>query len=90
MTGYVALTFVCSSSCLGYFCTNTTVVPEICPTGYICPEGTRFAFQFSCPEGTFNNDTGGWIHRDTEGEGAKKRERERAREREKERERDID
>ena len=42
----------------GWYCINETVNPTICPMGYYCPEGTKFAEEFPCPEGTFNNDTG--------------------------------
>ena len=42
----------------GYFCLVETVDPEICPSGYYCPEGTEFAAQFPCPAGTYNNNTG--------------------------------
>ena len=26
----------------------------ICPRGYYCPEGTKFATEYGCPNGTFN------------------------------------
>eukprot|EP01012_Entosiphon_sulcatum_P020572 TRINITY_DN2549_c0_g1_i18.p1 TRINITY_DN2549_c0_g1~~TRINITY_DN2549_c0_g1_i18.p1 ORF type:complete len:7257 (+),score=712.60 TRINITY_DN2549_c0_g1_i18:702-21773(+) len=32
-------------------------IPRPCPTGYYCPNATRFATQFPCPTSTFNNRT---------------------------------
>ena len=45
----------------GYFCLVETITPEICPSGYYCPEGTEFAAQYPCPSGTYNNNTGMYI-----------------------------
>ena len=40
---------------LGKYCNGTTVKPSECPPGSYCPLGTRFATQYLCPAGTFNN-----------------------------------
>lgn len=51
----------------GYFCDGSSItsVPVfalegggLCPKGFYCPSGTRHAFEFPCPRGTFNNQTG--------------------------------
>ena len=31
---------------------------DLCPPGYYCPTGTKFAEEFACPNGTFNPDYG--------------------------------
>lgn len=55
-----------SKSCLtceeGYYCDNThNAVYELigfeCPTGHYCPRGTKFATEFPCLTGTWNNMT---------------------------------
>lgn len=47
----------------GFYCndTNGPVIlygQYICIEGHYCPVGTRYAEQFKCPPGTFNNRTG--------------------------------
>ena len=50
--------------CVGRYVCNATFGPvvnytqNICPSGFYCPEGTEFDYQFPCPIGTFNNLTG--------------------------------
>ena len=46
----------------GYFCnrnngpiTDYTLHP--CPNGFYCPNGTRFATEYGCPNGTYGNGT---------------------------------
>ena len=34
------------------------VSPVECPAGYFCVNGTEYAMQFPCPNGTFSNETG--------------------------------
>ena len=34
------------------------VIPEICPPGSYCPEGTGSKKQYLCPKGTFSNESG--------------------------------
>ena len=55
----------CTECPPGYYCDannfcpdSNYTTPELCPVGHFCPEGTRFATQFPCPKGTFNNRTG--------------------------------
>ena len=49
----------------GYYC-DTTQSPVVyynnteCPAGYYCPNGTQYANQFACPNGTYNPITGRW------------------------------
>ena len=50
---------VCSE---GYFCDRangpiTDVTSNPCPNGYFCPNGTRFATEYGCPNGTYGNGT---------------------------------
>jgi len=35
-------------------------IPELCPSGSYCPEGTAAHNQYLCPGGTFSNATGLW------------------------------
>ena len=52
----------CKTCPSGYFC-NSVAAPvssfenSPCPLGHYCLEGTRFADEFTCPIGTFNNRT---------------------------------
>ncbi|RUS80256.1 hypothetical protein EGW08_011985, partial [Elysia chlorotica] len=54
----------CDPCPAGYFCDNTMSIvlldnsTTVCPMGSYCPQGTRFANEFLCPIGTFNNITG--------------------------------
>ncbi len=47
----------------GYYC-DASAAPLVsfnnfvCPGGHYCPNGTKYANQFKCPRGTFNNNTG--------------------------------
>ena len=56
--------YECKACPAGYFCDNTMDIvvldntTTVCPMGYFCPEGTRYANEFACPIGTFNNLTG--------------------------------
>lgn len=53
----------CKQCPKGFYC-NATQSPVvnynryICPQGYYCPSGTKFAEQYACEIGTFNNLTG--------------------------------
>jgi hypothetical protein len=53
----------CKTCPAGYFCDNTLGIvvldndTTVCPHGHFCPPGTRFATEFPCPIGTFNNRT---------------------------------
>ena len=38
----------------GYYCVG---MPQLCPPGYYCPEGTGLVWE-SCPPGTFSQDVG--------------------------------
>ena len=42
---------------LDNFTTANYTQPAICPAGAYCPNGTAFATQFLCPNGTFSNRT---------------------------------
>ena len=42
----------------GKYCSGSTVTPGDCSEGHYCPNGTRFATEFKCPPGSFNNVTG--------------------------------
>lgn len=33
-------------------------VPSACPPGSYCPQGTKEAMEYLCPEGTYSNKTG--------------------------------
>jgi len=54
--------YQCKECQKGYYC-NDTHGPVInyanypCPEGHYCPVKTRYATQYRCPPGTFNNDT---------------------------------
>ena len=53
----------CKECVEGYYCNSTNGPVEnhilnICPQGYYCPNGTKFAEEYPCPIGTFNNITG--------------------------------
>lgn len=39
-----------------YYCLSA-IYPELCPSGFYCPEGTGLVWQ-SCPTGTFSNAVG--------------------------------
>lgn len=55
----------CKACLAGYYCAlaspcpgvNSTS-PQLCPPGYYCPNGTRFATEYPCPIGTYNNQSG--------------------------------
>lgn len=48
-----------SSICLARFnMTMGVLVPAVCLPGYYCPNGTEFAHQYPCPQGTYSNETG--------------------------------
>ena len=50
----------CQPCCVGYYCDgNSSVCDKPCPPGYYCPEGTKYARQFPCPRGYFNNKSRG-------------------------------
>ncbi|XP_077985306.1 uncharacterized protein LOC144439946 [Glandiceps talaboti] len=53
----------CETCPSGKYCVNMTVTPIDCPAGHYCPDGTEYADQYPCPEGTYNNATG--QHNDT-------------------------
>ena len=38
-------------------CSNPVQSPVPCPTGHYCPDGTKYAHEFGCPNGTFSNRT---------------------------------
>ncbi len=47
----------------GYYCDSKDgpiIIPSLykCPNGYYCPNGTRYAVEFGCPNGTYGNGTG--------------------------------
>ncbi|CAH1797038.1 unnamed protein product, partial [Owenia fusiformis] len=58
---------VCKDCPEGFYCDATTQNDTICshgvqnplecPSGHFCPNGTKFALEFPCPAGTFNNVT---------------------------------
>ncbi|CAC5381825.1 unnamed protein product [Mytilus coruscus] len=49
----------CTPCTQGYYCNGgESAVSGICPTGYYCPEGTRIATEFGCPNGTYNDGLG--------------------------------
>ena len=57
--------FNCSMCPAGYYCDadnfcpgSNFTTPELCPPGYYCPEGTRYSFQFPCPNTTYSNASG--------------------------------
>ena len=56
--------WTCKECPAGYFCDNTMSIvildnsTTVCPTGHYCPPGTRYANEFPCPIGTFNNRSG--------------------------------
>jgi hypothetical protein len=35
-----------------------TTTSGLCPPGYYCPQGSRFATEYACPNGTYNDDYG--------------------------------
>ena len=40
-------------------CTGGETAPtDICPHGYYCPNGTKLATEFACPNGTYNDIEG--------------------------------
>ena len=45
----------------GYYCDNKDDLSSfnsyVCPKGYFCPNGTRYATEFGCPNGTYGNET---------------------------------
>lgn len=41
-----------------HYCEATTTNATLCPAGYFCPEGTEFATEFPCHNGTYSNETG--------------------------------
>jgi hypothetical protein len=47
----------CMSCPSGYHCVANSIYFEDCPRGYYCPNGTKFATEFPCPAGTYNNET---------------------------------
>ena len=42
------------------FTTANFTQPAVCPAGHFCPNGTRYATEFPCPNGTFSNWTQLW------------------------------
>ncbi|EDO39339.1 predicted protein, partial [Nematostella vectensis] len=49
----------CTECCAGFYCpSNSSSCSLGCPTGHYCPNGTKTEFQYPCPRGTFNNQTG--------------------------------
>ena len=47
----------------GFYCDHSNsslqnLDPQLCPEGHYCLEGTRYANQYPCPVGTFNNQSG--------------------------------
>ena len=51
----------CLSCPAGFYCdsfNSSLFEPQLCPKGHYCPTGTKYASQFPCPIGTFNNHTG--------------------------------
>ena len=50
----------CQPCCAGYYCDgNSSACDKECPPGHYCPEQTKYAEQFPCPRGYYNNKTGG-------------------------------
>lgn len=45
----------------GYYCDRNNDLKDfssyLCPRGYYCPNGTRFAIEYGCPNGTYGNDS---------------------------------
>lgn len=39
------------------YCESTATEALECPAGFYCPEGTEFATEFPCPNGTYSNET---------------------------------
>ena len=49
----------CEECCEGYFCLeNSTKCEYQCPKGHYCPNSTKYAENYPCPIGTYNNATG--------------------------------
>ena len=54
----------CKTCLAGFFCDNRLAPVvlltniSLCPEGYFCPNGTRFATQYPCPIGTYSNVSG--------------------------------
>lgn len=40
-----------------HYCEATATETLTCPAGFYCPEGTEFATEFPCPNGTYSNET---------------------------------
>ncbi|CAN0099917.1 unnamed protein product, partial [Heterosigma akashiwo] len=47
----------CSSCPPGQYCGVKTTTPSDCPPGFFCPESTRHAHEFPCPNGTYSNES---------------------------------
>ncbi|KAH3841624.1 hypothetical protein DPMN_115097 [Dreissena polymorpha] len=47
----------CDPCPAGYYCLQGSATNTPCPEGYYCPQGTQFAHQYPCPNGTFNTFT---------------------------------
>lgn len=52
----------CKECVEGYYCDRkegviSNYADYPCPNGYYCPNGTRYAEEYGCPNGTFGNGT---------------------------------
>ena len=41
--------------CYFVYLGGETEPTDICPRGYYCPNGTKLATEFACPNGTYND-----------------------------------
>ena len=39
------------------YCSHGVSNPVPCPTGHYCPNGTKFAMEYPCPNGTYSDST---------------------------------
>ncbi|KAL8449964.1 hypothetical protein Emed_002705 [Eimeria media] len=44
--------------CIGSYCPPESSAPKECPAGFYCPAGTRYEYQYPCPQGTYGKIKG--------------------------------
>jgi hypothetical protein len=48
----------CKACTAGNFCEEGAISQTTCPEGYYCPAGTTYRFEYPCPIGKYNDETG--------------------------------
>lgn len=49
---------VCKICTAGNFCEKGVSSQTVCPAGYYCPTGTKYKYEYPCPIGKYNSETG--------------------------------